>query len=46
MSLSAGKVCIIIAIVCFVLAAFSVSVGSIAFVPVGLAFFAAGHLIA
>lgn len=33
------------AIVCFVLAALSVSVAPLALVPLGLAFFAAGHIV-
>lgn len=37
-------VLLLLAIVCFVLAALTVSVGSIALVPLGLAFFAAAHL--
>lgn len=36
---------LIIAIVCFVLAAFGVALGEVALVPLGLAFFAAAHLV-
>jgi len=35
---------ILAAVIVFVLAAFGVSVGAVALVPVGLALFAAGHL--
>ena len=35
---------LVAAIICFVLAALSVSVGAVALVPLGLAFFAAAHL--
>jgi hypothetical protein len=35
---------VIAAIICFILAALSVSVGGLLLVPVGLALFAAGHL--
>ena len=35
---------LVVAIVCFVLAALSVSVGGIAPIPLGLAFFAAAHI--
>jgi hypothetical protein len=35
---------LVVAIVCFVLAALSVGVGSVALVPLGLAFFCAAHL--
>jgi hypothetical protein len=34
----------IAAIICFILAALSVSVGGLLLVPIGLALFAAGHL--
>jgi hypothetical protein len=40
-----GGVLILIAVILFVLAALSVSVASVALVPLGLAFFAAGHLV-
>ena len=46
MVLSAGKVCAIVACIIFVLAVFGVSLGSIALVPLGLAFLAAAHFLA
>jgi hypothetical protein len=42
---SVGGVLILVAVILFVLAALSVSVASVALVPLGLAFFAAGHLV-
>ncbi len=45
MTASASTLLILIAVVLFVLAAFSVSVGAVSLVPLGLAFFAAGHIV-
>jgi hypothetical protein len=42
---SVGGVLILVAVILFVLAALGVSVASVALVPLGLAFFAAGHLV-
>lgn len=44
-NLSMGAVLLLVSIVIFVLAAFGVTLGSVALVPLGLAFFAAGHLV-
>lgn len=43
--MSVSAILIIISIVCFVLAAFGVALGSVGLVPLGLAFFAAAHLV-
>lgn len=43
--MSVSALLCLVAVVLFVLAAFSVSVGSVALVPLGLAFFAAGHVV-
>ncbi len=42
-----GRILILVAVVIFVLAAFGVDIGEedITLVPLGLAFFAAGHLV-
>jgi len=40
-----GRILLIIAIVCFVLAAFNVVLGSVSLVALGLAFFAGSFLI-
>jgi hypothetical protein len=45
MTFTFNKVCFLLALLCFVLAVFSVEVGSIMFIPLGLAFMAAGHLL-
>lgn len=45
MTLTAGKVCAIVACILFVLAAFGVALGGIALVPAGLAFLAAAHFL-
>jgi hypothetical protein len=42
--MNVSLVFIIAAIICFILAALSVSVGGLLLVPIGLALFAAGHL--
>lgn len=44
-AITLGFVLILIAVIIFVLAAFGVSFSGVALVPLGLAFFAAGHLI-
>lgn len=44
MHVAVSAILILIAVVLFVLAAFGVGFGSVAIVPLGLAFFAAGHL--
>jgi hypothetical protein len=45
MTLSAGKVCAIVACILFILAVFGVALGSLALVPLGLAFLAAAHFL-
>jgi hypothetical protein len=40
-----ARLLVLIAVIVFVLAAFGVSVGTVALVPVGLAFFAASFLV-
>ncbi len=42
--MSVSVLLLVVAIVCFVLAALSVGVGGVALVPLGLAFFSAAHL--
>jgi hypothetical protein len=42
--MNVSLVLIIAAIICFILAALSVSVGGLLLVPIGLALFAAAHL--
>jgi hypothetical protein len=43
--LSVGGLLILLSVIVFVLAALGVAVGGVALVPLGLAFFAAGHLV-
>ena len=45
MTLSASALLCLIAVVLFVLAAFGVAFGGVAIVPLGLAFFAAAHIV-
>ncbi|HVM17453.1 MAG TPA: hypothetical protein VM290_07725 [Gaiellaceae bacterium] len=45
MKLGLGSILTLIAVVIFVLAALGVGFGGLALVPLGLAFFAAGHLV-
>jgi hypothetical protein len=45
MKLGPGSFLVVVAVVIFVLAAFGVGFGGISMVPLGLAFFAAGHLL-
>ncbi len=41
-----GRILILVAVIIFVLAAFGVEIGAdVTLVPLGLAFFAAGHLV-
>ena len=40
-----GAGLILVAVILFALAAFGVSFGSVSIVPLGLAFFAAGHIV-
>ncbi len=45
MNLGARSILLLVAVVCFVLAAFGVSLGTIDLVPLGLAFFAGAFLL-
>jgi hypothetical protein len=45
MTLTVGRVCAIIACILFLLATFGVALGSLALVPLGLAFLAAAHFL-
>lgn len=45
MNLTVGSILLIVAIICFVLAAVGVAVGEISLLPLGLAFFAASFLV-
>ena len=45
MNLGARSILLLVAVVCFVLAAFAVSFGTIDLVPLGLAFFAGAFLL-
>ena len=45
MSLTPRSILLIVAVICFLLAAFSVAVGAIGLVPLGLAAFAAAFLL-
>ena len=45
MNLGARSILLLVAVVCFVLAAFGVSLGTIGLVPLGLAFFAGAFLL-
>ena len=45
MSLTPRTILLLVAVILFVLAAFNVSLGTIALVPLGLAFFAAAFLL-
>lgn len=45
MQLTASAVLILISVVLFALAAFGVGFASVGIVPLGLAFFAAGHIV-
>ena len=45
MTLTLGRLCAIIACILFLLAVFSVSLGSVQLVPLGLAFLAAAHFL-
>lgn len=44
MTLTPRLVLLVVAVVCFVLAAFGVALGNVALVPLGLAFFAGAFL--
>jgi len=44
-SLSPRSILLLVAVVCFVLAAFSVAIGTVGLVPLGLAAFAAAFLL-
>lgn len=43
--MSVGSLLILVAVILFVLAALSVPLAGVALVPLGLAFFAAGHIV-
>lgn len=45
MTLTASTLLVLVAVVLFALAAFEVTLGGVLLVPLGLAFFAAGHII-
>lgn len=45
MSLAPRSILLLVAVICFVLAAFSVAIGTIGLVPLGLAAFAAAFLL-
>jgi hypothetical protein len=45
MNLGVRSILLIVAIVCFVLAAIGVAVGDVSLIPLGLAFFAAAFLV-
>lgn len=45
MTLSAGRICAIVACALFLLVVFSVSLGSVQLLPLGLAFLAAAHFV-
>lgn len=45
MRFGTSSILVIVAIVIFLLAAFGVGLGGISLVPLGLAFFAAGHVL-
>ena len=46
MSLTPRSILLLVAVILFVLAAFNIALGTIALVPLGLAFFAAAFLLA
>lgn len=45
MNLTIGSILLIVAIICFVLAAIGIALGDFGLVPLGLAFFAASFLV-
>ena len=45
MNLGARSILLLVAVICFVLAAFGVALGNIGLVPLGLAFFAGSFLV-